>query len=481
MAEISRPWNGTVTGDAGPYSDANWQQLYRAIIGFGAARNNNGVFLMSGTEPNDGLKVQAQAGPTTSVDVLIGAALVQGIAYFNTATTAFTPAANASGNPRIDTIILRADYALQTVRLAILQGTPAVTPAAPSLTQSAGVMWEIPIADLALANGFTSIAQSAISPRQDWVNAPPAVYSDHVLNNSGVTLNDGDVVIWDSTADRSVTTTTTAESDAIAGVWRGQTATGSYGRLQTKGIGYVNANAAITRGQLLVTSTTAKKAGVLATFRTQFARALETTAGSGLVLCEIDARLLSGYFMRAWTPFAYPVMFSPSAAIATDLSLPANGGSIAIPMNVTDYMAFRSVTIRNGDASLARTWGWDLYKEVNNADATADKTLTRVANSSADETFTAAGSSNRTITAASAPVILEPGVYWLVVQNRHATNTFNFRYTAAGLAMGTTAQTKTTTNPNGASLDFVAATWTALTDIFGARMNGSVFGQSAIF
>jgi len=45
MSETSRPWNGTITGDAGPYSDANWQQLYRAIIGFGAARSNSGVFL----------------------------------------------------------------------------------------------------------------------------------------------------------------------------------------------------------------------------------------------------------------------------------------------------------------------------------------------------------------------------------------------------------------------------------------------------
>src|SRR5258708_35974196 len=121
MTQDSRPWNGTITGDAGPYSDSDWQELYRAIIGFGAGRSNSGVFLMSGTEPNDGLKVQAQAGPTSSVDVLLGAALVQGIVYLNTATVAFTPAANASGNPRIDTIVVRADYALQTCRLTLIQ------------------------------------------------------------------------------------------------------------------------------------------------------------------------------------------------------------------------------------------------------------------------------------------------------------------------------------------------------------------------
>jgi len=63
--------------------------------------------------------------PQTSVDVLLGAALVQGIAYLSTATVALTVAANGAGNPRIDTVILRADYALQTIRLVLKQGTAA--------------------------------------------------------------------------------------------------------------------------------------------------------------------------------------------------------------------------------------------------------------------------------------------------------------------------------------------------------------------
>lgn len=287
MSETSRPWNGVVTGDAGPYSDANWQQLYRAIIGFGAARANSGVFLMSGTEPADGLKVQAQAGPTTSVDVLLGAALVQGIAYLNTATVALTVAANGAGNPRIDTVILRADYALQTIRLALKQGTAAASPTAPALTQSAGVMWEIPIADIAVANGFTSIAQSAISQRQEWVNAPPGVYLDHVLNNSGAVLNDGDVVVWDSAADRAVTTTTTLGDDRVAGVVRGQIPAAGFGRIQISGIGYVNASAAVTRGDALQVSATVKTVVSTLNMAMLLGRALETTAGSGLVLSNI--------------------------------------------------------------------------------------------------------------------------------------------------------------------------------------------------
>lgn len=327
MAEISRPWNGTVTGDAGPYSDANWQQLYRAIIGYGAARNNNGVFLMSGTEPDDGLKVTANSPATTSINVLAGAALVQGIAYFNTTTQVLTPAANASGNSRIDTIILRADYALQTIRLAILQGTPAASPVAPTLTQSAGVMWEIPIADILLATGFTSIAQSVISPRQDWVNAPPAVYLDHVLNNSGGTLNDGDVVIYDTTADRAATTTTTLENPLVLGVWRGQTANGAYGRVQTQGIGYIKTAAAVTRGNPLSTSTTVKAADfVSARPYAQIARALETTSGAGLCLANIGA--IIGRSLQ------FVATADKAVTNTTELTLFGTGvGSLTIPAN----------------------------------------------------------------------------------------------------------------------------------------------------
>lgn len=265
MTETSRPFSGTSPGDSGPYSSTQWQQLYQYIIGLGASRANVGPFLGSGTQPNRALNVQAQSPATTSVDVLPGSALVQGIAYINTATVSFAIAANASGNPRVDTVVVRADYALQTVRLAVSQGTPAATPSPPTLTQSAGILWEIPIADIAVANGFTSIADTNITPRHEYANAANGVYLDNVLNNSGGTLVTGDVVIWDTTTDRAITTTTTFNHPLIAGVWVGRTANGGYGRVQVQGIGLVQVNGTYARGTGLYTSTTAKQAGSQAT------------------------------------------------------------------------------------------------------------------------------------------------------------------------------------------------------------------------
>lgn len=291
MTENSRPWTGTATGDAGPYSFSDWAILQQYISGtVGGARANVGPFLGSGAQPYDGLRVTQHSAVNTQVTVGIGAAMVQGIFYLSDTAEDFTIAGNGSGNPRIDTVILRADYVAQTIRLAVLQGSTAPSPTPPTLTQTPGVTWEIPLANIAVASGFVSITNANISPRQEWVNAAPGVYLDNILNNSGGTLITGDIVIWDTSTDRAVTTTTTVDDPKTAGVWVGQTANGGYGRVLRIGIGYVNASAVVTRGNLLCSSATAKKADPLTTGiqNVSIGRALETTAGAGLVLTYVS-------------------------------------------------------------------------------------------------------------------------------------------------------------------------------------------------
>jgi hypothetical protein len=55
MTQISRPWTGTVTGDAGPYSADNWAQVWRNAFGNGAADADSGPILGSGVAPDLGL------------------------------------------------------------------------------------------------------------------------------------------------------------------------------------------------------------------------------------------------------------------------------------------------------------------------------------------------------------------------------------------------------------------------------------------
>lgn len=179
-----------------------------------------------------------------------------------------------------------------------------------------------------------------------------------------------------------------------------------------------------------------------------------------------------------WMPYAYPVCFNPSAALTTAVALAANGGSIAIPIWLDGHMLLQSVSVRNTDAATARTWGWDLYEDRHND----SNTLNRMAACSGNDSFTPSAASTRTLNAGSAPVYLGPGLYWLVVQSRHATSTFGLASTAASAAFNlNTAQTKTTSNPNGDTLDFVAVTWTKVTAIYAVRLNGRVFAGGAAF
>lgn len=184
---------------------------------------------------------------------------------------------------------------------------------------------------------------------------------------------------------------------------------------------------------------------------------------------------------QGWLPYAYPIGYEPSGTIASPTTLAADGGSYAAPVYLPAPMLFQSVSVRNYDTATARTWAWDLYQHYANDGLSSQNTLTRVANSTADDSFTPSAASTRTVNAASVPVRLGPGLYWIVIQNRHASSSFGLAGITENAFSVNTGQTKTTTNPNGATLDFVAATWTKTTDVRCIRLNGRVFGQTAAF
>lgn len=156
MTQSSQPWPGRVVGDAGPYSADDWQQMYQNLFGF-----LSGVVLLSSGTP--GLAVAATSPAAAVVTVAAGAAFIRGLYYQNDASITLAIAPNTSGNPRIDRVVLRVDYIAQTIRLVTLQGAPAVSPAAPALTQDAGVRWEESLALVAVANGFITITGANIT------------------------------------------------------------------------------------------------------------------------------------------------------------------------------------------------------------------------------------------------------------------------------------------------------------------------------
>ncbi len=138
MTEISRPWAGTTIGDAGPYSDEDWMEVWFSFVD---ALANSGVLL---GELNDLAGSVVGPATTSPFRIATGRAFVQGSWYEtdgNVDVVIPTPAAN----PRIDRIVLRKDFAAQTVRVTRIPGTEAGAPVAPAIIQVAGVTWDIPL------------------------------------------------------------------------------------------------------------------------------------------------------------------------------------------------------------------------------------------------------------------------------------------------------------------------------------------------
>lgn len=358
MAETSFPWNGSSTGDAttAPY-DANteWADLQKGYGNAGSSRNDAGVVLGSGAESAalEGLAVTQNSPTGASVLVNIGRALVDGTWYKNTAAVTVTVAANASGNPRIDTVILRKSFAAQTVRIAILQGTPAASPVPPTLTQSAGVTWEIPLADIAVANGFVSITNSNITPRFIPYNGADGVYLDRILNSSGGTLQTGDAVIG-SLGSRAAVTSGALPLYAVArGAWLGRTANSAYGRVLNRGIGYIRTDAAVSGSNFGALGTTAgavtpTNEALINTF-VQF---MESTSGAGLALAFIDGGIRPQFGQLAVTN----KLSGASASIAIT-GMPALHNTLIIEFHLRSAAVATTdtVNLRFGGAALDTT------------------------------------------------------------------------------------------------------------------------------
>jgi len=100
----------------------------------------------------------AVVGSTMAVSIATGGAILEGYTYNNSASTTLTHDASDPTNARIDLVILRLDLtaSVRSIVLAILKGTAAGSPVAPTLTQDA-TTWEISLASVAIAALATTV------------------------------------------------------------------------------------------------------------------------------------------------------------------------------------------------------------------------------------------------------------------------------------------------------------------------------------
>lgn len=170
MAEDSAFWDGNAFGDAAstilwqaPYNSSEYSEIYSKILAGNAAKG----YVVGGY--NNMLNIVASSPAALSVVVNSGAAFIRGRLYENTASKTLSIAVADVTNPRLDRVVLRVslDGGIQTIRLAVLTGTPAGTPSLPSLTQNS-TTYEISLAYIWVAANATTIPNTEIHDEREF-------------------------------------------------------------------------------------------------------------------------------------------------------------------------------------------------------------------------------------------------------------------------------------------------------------------------
>lgn len=138
------------------YGSMDWRQFFECLM-------TNGVISFVGDE----LEVVASSTPAKTVEVGLGGIYIEGIMRIPDEVQVLNIDENVSGNPRIDLIVARLNSTDRQIEFDVLKGTPESSPIPPDLTQTSSV-WEIALAEISLANGYSVITSSEITDRRSF-------------------------------------------------------------------------------------------------------------------------------------------------------------------------------------------------------------------------------------------------------------------------------------------------------------------------
>ena len=150
-------------------SFAEYERLHAPVgVRMGLAGGYNGIVPVSAD--STGLQVKIAAGTRCHM---------QGYEWRSTSETAVAIGGNASGQPRIDLLVLRLDRAAASpnefkITPVVIQGAPASSPVAPSPLQQlmldgTGYL-DMPLAEVTVAAGATTIAETDVRNRAWWIS-----------------------------------------------------------------------------------------------------------------------------------------------------------------------------------------------------------------------------------------------------------------------------------------------------------------------
>lgn len=142
-------------------TETQYSKLFRTL--------NRGV---NGTP--DGGELEVAAGTGLAVDVAAGEAMVRGHFYISTATESLSLTTADATNDRIDTIVLELDPTANSIVLAVVDGTPAGSPVAPTLTQTDAGIFQFPLANVLVP--ATAGVPSTITDRREFMGSRVGVW-----------------------------------------------------------------------------------------------------------------------------------------------------------------------------------------------------------------------------------------------------------------------------------------------------------------
>lgn len=117
------------------------------------------------------------AGTGMTVSVAAGQAAVRGHYYSNSSSLTLSIASAHATNPRIDSVVLTLDPTANTITAAVVTGTAASSPVAPTLTQTDAAVYQlllatvlVPAASSVVSSGNITDARTFLG--QGWFSTP---------------------------------------------------------------------------------------------------------------------------------------------------------------------------------------------------------------------------------------------------------------------------------------------------------------------
>lgn len=167
----------TPVGFVGTVQEASFSQMMSAVGGNGIVGSYAGTGFAATRVPGS-RSMSIQAGTCWAPGVFV---------TMDATTTSPAAAANTSGLPRIDLVVMRINWSTHAAALINIAGTPNANPVAPSYNTSPGVLFDIPLRQSLLPSGdadYTAVNIAAGDRRYWLVDGTFAQPSGRVLPDS---------------------------------------------------------------------------------------------------------------------------------------------------------------------------------------------------------------------------------------------------------------------------------------------------------